>query len=112
MRANRLFLNIFQIDGPSKPTVKLIKRPAISNEPNASEARKSFKKLEAPELIHSSQAKLCKMNIGSNVCVLKKMVLIPELKYKKMIDQIKELNELKCSIAKQNIMKSTKNSQK
>lgn len=97
-----LCFHYFQTDSSSLPTaatVKVINKPAISNNSIGSAVKKMLIKSEPPQLTNFTTANLSKTNIGSTVQPMQtetietKMVQIPLPDYAEMITQLKELKE-------------------
>lgn len=96
-----VFFQYFQSDSSSVPTaatVKVINKPAISNNSIGSAVKKMLIKSEPPQLTNFTTANLSKTNIGSSVpmqteTIETKMVQIPLPDYAELVTQLKELKE-------------------
>lgn len=98
-------IGILQSDSSSVPTaatatVKVINKPAISNNSIGPAVKKMLIKSEPPQLTNFTTAKLNRTtNIGSNVGTMPteitetKMVQIPLADYADLVTQLKELRE-------------------
>lgn len=96
-------LSHFQSDSSSVPsaataTVKVINKPAISNNSIGPAVKKMLIKSEPPQLTNFTPAKINKPSIGPNVSMQieaneTKMVQIPLPDYAELVTQLKELKE-------------------